>query len=68
MNWQGIYAPKVYAQRGIVAGSVAAPIELVVYLLAGIRKLKQGVPLCVISVHVDDISISKLRTERRTVS
>ena len=41
MKWQGIYAKKVFAQRGIAAGSVAAPIELVVYLLAGIRKLKR---------------------------
>ncbi len=67
MKWQGTYAKKVFTQRGIAVGSVAAPIELVVYLLAGIRKLKEGVPLSVISVHVDDISIARLSKDRQAV-
>ena len=67
MKWQGIYAKQIYAQRGLAAGSVAAPIELVVYLLDGIRKLKEGVPHSVISVHVDDISIARLSKDRQEV-
>ena len=67
MKWQGIYAKQVFAQRGIAAGSVAAPIELVVHLLAGIRKLKEVVPRSVTSVHVDDIPIARPSKDRQAV-
>jgi hypothetical protein len=40
---------------------------MVVYLLAGIWKLKESLPMAVVSVQVDDISIARLSRDRQVV-
>ena len=67
MKWQGQYDKRVNSLRDSAAGSVAATIELVVCLLDGIRKFKEGVPRSVISVHVYDIYIARLSKDRQEV-